>query len=67
MKDDIINFSNAYLRNLPEKSYFCIKFQTNRMKKVKITILTTKLNEDMAKDFGICGLKATINYIPVER
>ena len=28
------------------------------MKKVKITILKTMLNEDLAKEYGICGLKA---------
>lgn len=28
------------------------------MKKVKITILRTMLNEDLAKEYGICGLKA---------
>ena len=28
------------------------------MKKVKITILQTMLNEDLAKEYGICGLKA---------
>ena len=27
------------------------------MKKVKITILKTMLNEDLAKEYGICGLK----------
>jgi len=26
--------------------------------KVKITILKTMLNEDLAKEYGICGLKA---------
>ena len=29
------------------------------MKKVKITILKTMLNEDLAKEYGICGLKKT--------
>ena len=28
------------------------------MKKVKITVLKTMLNEDLAKEYGICGLKA---------
>ena len=28
------------------------------MKKVKITILKTMLNEDLAKEYGICRLKA---------
>ena len=28
------------------------------MKKVKITILKTMLNEDLATEYGICGLKA---------
>ena len=28
------------------------------MKKVKITILKTMLNEDLAKEYCICGLKA---------
>ena len=28
------------------------------MKKVKITILKTMLNEDLAEEYGICGLKA---------
>ena len=28
------------------------------MKKVKITILKTMLNEDLTKEYGICGLKA---------
>ena len=28
------------------------------MKKVKISILKTMLNEDLAKEYGICGLKA---------
>ena len=28
------------------------------MKKVKITILKTMLNEDLAKEYGICGVKA---------
>ena len=28
------------------------------MKKVKITILKTMLNEDLAKEYGVCGLKA---------
>ena len=28
------------------------------MKKVKITILKTMLNEDLAKEYSICGLKA---------
>ena len=37
------------------------------MKKVKITVLKTMLNEDLAKEYGICGLKAAINYTPVER
>ena len=31
------------------------------MKKVKITILKTMLNEDLAKEYGICGLKACPN------
>lgn len=26
------------------------------MKKVKITILKTMLNEDLAKEYGVCGL-----------
>ena len=30
----------------------------DNMKKVKITILKTMLNEDLAKEYGICGLKA---------
>ena len=28
------------------------------MKKVKITILKTMLNEDLAKEYGICGMKS---------
>ena len=28
------------------------------MKKVKITVLKTMLNEDLAMEYGICGLKA---------
>ncbi len=28
------------------------------MKKVKMTILKTMLNEDLTKEYGICGLKA---------
>ena len=28
------------------------------MKKVKITVLKTMLNEDLAKEYGVCGLKA---------
>ena len=28
------------------------------MKRVKITVLKTMLNEDLAKEYGICGLKA---------
>lgn len=28
------------------------------MKKVKITILKTMLNEDLAKEYGVCSLKA---------
>jgi len=28
------------------------------MKKLKITILKTMLNEDLVKEYGICGLKA---------
>ena len=28
------------------------------MKKVRIIVLKTMLNEDLAKEFGICGLKA---------
>ena len=28
------------------------------MKKVRITILKTMLNEDLAKEYGICRLKA---------
>ena len=27
----------------------------DNMKKVKITILKTMLNEDLAKEYGICG------------
>ena len=30
------------------------------MKIVKITILKTMLNEDLAKEYGICGLKACV-------
>ena len=37
------------------------------MKKVKITVLKTKFNEDLALESGICGLKSTINHTPVER
>ena len=48
----------ANLRNLPENSYFCSIFQEYHMKKVKITVLKTMLNEDLAKEYGICGLKA---------
>lgn len=33
------------------------------MKKVKITILKTMLNEDLAKQYGIPGLKACRDWI----
>ena len=48
----------ANLRNLHENSYFCNIFQEYHIKKVKITVLKTMLNEDLAKEYGICGLKA---------
>ena len=55
------------MRNLHENSYICNIFQEYHRKKVKITVLKTMLNEDLAMEYGICGLKSTINHTPVER
>ena len=44
--------------NLKHFSYICTIDLGLFMKKVKITILKTMLNEDLAKEYGICGLKA---------
>lgn len=35
------------------------------MKKVRITVLKTMLNEDLAKEYGFCDEEATIDYTPV--
>ena len=54
----LLELCRGEARNRANSNFSTTNTNILSMKKVKITILKTMLNEDLAKEYGICGLKA---------